>query len=255
MTVSPNRPDLRVLTAAGLVVAAAGFAWLGRGRLLPLYIIALVMLALAAVAMHRRRWAAPAAGLLGAALVALASIAQPHTAYHLGRPGTLGFASTLLMMAGGVLAAVGAVAAARAAPGAPRRPGWPRPGWGIPLLIGVGGLYLAAALGGLALRQVTTPAPDPSLAAADAHTLFADEFVYADMPSEIEAGTAVFELDNVGQIEHDLAFEGVDDPVVHAEAGETVRGAVELEAGTHTFYCTIPGHRESGMEGTVNVTP
>lgn len=85
---------------------------------------------------------------------------------------------------------------------------------------------------------------------------------------EIEAGDLYFQpttlsasaggvrvlLDNVGAAEHDFVIEELGDlEVVFANPGETSTGTVDLEPGTCTFYCSIPGHRDAGMEGTLEV--
>jgi uncharacterized cupredoxin-like copper-binding protein len=72
---------------------------------------------------------------------------------------------------------------------------------------------------------------------------------------EAPAGMVMIELENEASVPHDVAVEGqgVD------EKSETVTGGsttlmVELEPGTYTFYCSVPGHREAGMEGTLTVS-
>jgi uncharacterized cupredoxin-like copper-binding protein len=45
------------------------------------------------------------------------------------------------------------------------------------------------------------------------------------------------------------------------EKGPTVIGGgrstvtATLKAGTYTFYCSVPGHEQAGMRGTLTVTP
>jgi plastocyanin len=68
------------------------------------------------------------------------------------------------------------------------------------------------------------------------------------------AGEIEFTLVNTGAVEHDLVIEEAGDTeVVYVAAGETATGSIELEAGTYTYYCSIPGHR-STMEGTLEVS-
>jgi uncharacterized cupredoxin-like copper-binding protein len=36
-------------------------------------------------------------------------------------------------------------------------------------------------------------------------------------------------------------------------AGTSTATIPNLKAGTYKFYCSVPGHREAGMEGTLTV--
>ena len=61
---------------------------------------------------------------------------------------------------------------------------------------------------------------------------------------------------NMSPLEHNVTI----------ASGSTVLGAtptfvggsrsvtVKLKAGTYTFYCSVPGHRQAGMEGTLKVS-
>lgn len=75
-------------------------------------------------------------------------------------------------------------------------------------------------------------------------------------PSELSAaaGTVTVELTAEEQVRHTFVIEDLgDQEIVAAGAGETATGTVELEPGSYTFYCSVPGHREAGMEGTLTV--
>jgi plastocyanin len=69
-------------------------------------------------------------------------------------------------------------------------------------------------------------------------------------------GKVTIDFTNPSTLEHDVAIEG--------DGGEEIAGSeliakgetsvsAELAPGTYTFYCTVPGHREAGMEGTLTV--
>jgi plastocyanin len=69
------------------------------------------------------------------------------------------------------------------------------------------------------------------------------------------AGTITVTLTSEEAVEHDFVIEDIGDvEVVYSGPGETNSGTVDLEAGTYTFYCSIPGHRTAGMEGTLTVS-
>jgi plastocyanin len=69
------------------------------------------------------------------------------------------------------------------------------------------------------------------------------------------AGQITIESKNDQPIDHDIAIEGNG---VNAK-GDVVQGggiskfSTDLKPGTYTFFCSVPGHREGGMEGKLTV--
>jgi uncharacterized cupredoxin-like copper-binding protein len=101
----------------------------------------------------------------------------------------------------------------------------------------------------------TAPTTTEAAAAPQAVTVSGTEFAFALTPSDVKPGLVVFTLENDGQIAHDLAVEGggIEEKTPVIDPGETAELEVELEPGDYELYCTVPGHREGGMEVDLEV--
>jgi FtsP/CotA-like multicopper oxidase with cupredoxin domain len=66
-----------------------------------------------------------------------------------------------------------------------------------------------------------------------------------------EPGTYTVHFTNDGGVVHDLTFEG--QPTQVAQPGEMVVFEVTIPEGGTMFLCTVPGHADGGMTGTVTV--
>lgn len=82
----------------------------------------------------------------------------------------------------------------------------------------------------------------------------AKEYEFSPNELRAEGSKIVIHLSNVGVIEHDLQIRGVDDAYVYTAPGESAALEITLPAGTYEFYCTVPGHFELGMQGTLVVS-
>jgi plastocyanin len=81
------------------------------------------------------------------------------------------------------------------------------------------------------------------------------ELAFDTTELEAEAGSVTIDFDNPSAIPHNVAIEKDGKVLAESETlaeGETSASA-ELEPGTYTFLCTVPGHAEAGMEGTLTV--
>ncbi len=106
-----------------------------------------------------------------------------------------------------------------------------------------------------------TPAP-PSSPAAGSSTKLAlaanpgGALSYDTKQLSAKAGRVTITMTNMSPLEHNVTV----------AQGSTVLGAtptfaggsktltLKLKPGTYTFYCSVPGHRQAGMEGTLSVS-
>lgn len=86
--------------------------------------------------------------------------------------------------------------------------------------------------------------------AASPTTIAFDKTSLTSKPGEV-----TIDFDNPSAIEHDVAIEqggkeiAVSDTITESETSVSA----DLAPGSYTFLCTVPGHAEAGMEGTLTV--
>jgi plastocyanin len=71
-----------------------------------------------------------------------------------------------------------------------------------------------------------------------------------------KAGKDTIDFTNQSSVPHnvtieDSAGENIGETETLAEGSSSA--TVDLKPGTYTFYCSVPGHRQAGMEGTLTV--
>ena len=96
-----------------------------------------------------------------------------------------------------------------------------------------------------------TPPKGPAVATID---IEAGNFYFKPDKIDAEAGINEIKLTGAGGI-HDFVFDGKV-PGFQLEvsgSGDSAQNKVDLKPGKYVFYCSVPGHRAQGMEGTITV--
>jgi plastocyanin len=96
---------------------------------------------------------------------------------------------------------------------------------------------------------------DTTFADAPAVAITTDEFAFEPDRVELAVGEEInVELTSIDML-HDLTVDEIDFQLV-ANRGETATGGLVFqEPGTYIGYCSVPGHRDAGMELEIVVTP
>jgi plastocyanin len=96
---------------------------------------------------------------------------------------------------------------------------------------------------------VSGPGGTLKLAASPTDLAF-DKKTLSSSPGEV-----TIDFENPASLEHNVAIEQEGEIVAESETIASGKTSVtaDLAPGTYTFLCTIPGHAEAGMEGTLTV--
>jgi mono/diheme cytochrome c family protein len=78
------------------------------------------------------------------------------------------------------------------------------------------------------------------------------QLAFADSKATGTAGAVTIEMPNKSGTQHDIVIDGLGKGSVVANGTSSFKAT--LEAGkTYTYYCSVPGHRQAGMQGTLTV--
>jgi plastocyanin len=114
-----------------------------------------------------------------------------------------------------------------------------------------------AATSSAPASTASTPASTPS--ASSTLSLEADpsgQLKYTATSLTAKAGTVKIDFTNKSEIAHNVTIEGSGGANVGATesfSGGSKSLSVTLKPGKYKFFCSVPGHRQAGMEGTLTV--
>jgi uncharacterized cupredoxin-like copper-binding protein len=118
----------------------------------------------------------------------------------------------------------------------------------------------AASTPAASTPATSTPAtstPAASGGAGGTVTVGESEFKLTPKAATAKSGKVTIDVKNDGQIVHNLNIEGngiAEKKTADLQPGSSGKLTVALKPGKYEMYCSIDGHRASGMEGTLTVS-
>jgi uncharacterized cupredoxin-like copper-binding protein len=102
-----------------------------------------------------------------------------------------------------------------------------------------------------------TTAPEKTTSSATKVSVEETEFKITLSSTKLKAGAYEFDTKNTGKLSHDLVVDGpgvTDAKTPLVDPGGSGTLDVTLKAGTYDFYCSVPGHKQAGMDVKVTVS-
>jgi len=110
-----------------------------------------------------------------------------------------------------------------------------------------------------ATSSTASPKAPAGAAAGQALSLAANsegELKYNTKTLSAKAGNVSIDFTNMAPLAHNVTVESSSGKVLGATPtfqGGSKTLSLNLKAGTYKFFCSVPGHRMAGMEGTLTV--
>jgi uncharacterized cupredoxin-like copper-binding protein len=138
----------------------------------------------------------------------------------------------------------------------------------IVLAVAVTAAIGLAACGGGDDNDTTAASPAPAGATGaggaaggggstvDISTPSGSDLAFEQKNVSAKSGSVTIDFDNKQPLQHDVKIEdssGTELGGTDLVSSGTANATVDLQPGTYTFFCSVPGHREAGMEGTLTV--
>lgn len=105
-----------------------------------------------------------------------------------------------------------------------------------------------------ATTETTETAPTEEATTGETVEVAADpsgQLAYVQKELTVKAGKVSFEFTNEAPVPHDFVIEQDGEDVARTEIITESKETLEadLDGGEYVFYCSVPGHRQAGMEG------
>ena len=109
---------------------------------------------------------------------------------------------------------------------------------------------------GVANPNINVPGPAGSTVSVTAGPGLSFDGITSAPWFNADAKAGVVQINYGGASGHTLAIQDpkYDGFLLSTDAGAKKSGNVKLAPGTYTIYCTVPGHEQAGMHGTITVT-
>jgi uncharacterized cupredoxin-like copper-binding protein len=123
------------------------------------------------------------------------------------------------------------------------------------------GVTLPSGASSVISSAVSSAASSAVSGAAEGHVVEIDVadsgLAFVKTSATAQAGPVVIRSKNPQSIGHDISLKGNGVNKVGnivSNGGVSMITIADLKPGTYTFYCSVPGHEQAGMKGTLTVS-